>query len=132
MPNSDRTKIDDVLMLLHEHTMDSTASEFELTLARLRKAAIPGVLEFLHGELQREQKLPVNELIAAMLIFFGEFAAKIVVSYSSLPADDAWAIARIAIEQSFLSVYEQCSNANETQSGETDHPTLGAESSDHG
>jgi hypothetical protein len=131
MPDPDRIKMHEVLMVLHECTMDHEASEFELSMARLRKAATPGFLEFIYNETRRQEPPSVQGLVASMLIFFGEFAAKVVHSYSELTADEAWAIAGKVMGDAFICVYKQCSDASETQNGETDHPAQNEEQYDH-
>jgi hypothetical protein len=130
MLDANRKKMDEVLMILHERTMDANADAHELLMARARKAVTPGILEFIAGESQQGYGEPdVREIITALLIFFGEFSAKLISSHSAIPAEEACAIVQLAIGRSFMSIYDQCVNG--IQSGETDHPAPSATRHDH-
>ena len=81
-------KIENVILVLHERTMATDTCADELTMARLRKAAIPGILEFFRDELQNGNR--PSEVIAFVLIFFGEFLARIALTYSAAPSETTW------------------------------------------
>ncbi len=121
-----QAKIEDVILQLHDLTMDMSASPDARALARLKKCALPGILEFVKDETLSTcaDKSTPGAIVTYLLIFFGEMLASFTHAYKgSGTPEEVWESYSMALREIFLDVFNHHLGLNETQSNETDRPT---------
>lgn len=128
MDNRERmqAKNEDVILQLHDLAMDTSASARARGLARLKKYALPGILEFVKEETLSTDadKATVSNIITYFLIFFGEMLANFTAAYKGQGTpEEVWEVYNVALHEVFLETFKLHTEASENQNAETNHLT---------